>query len=124
MYGVISLGVRFKDALRGTEEHEFLTYTEDMVDGVKWRWNWAGKKIVRFRAFCPVCDATLVYVREFGELLLVCERCLSDGTHAPYGERGKVVATSGLTYPEDVKDAAGREIDRRIRTGETPSAPP
>ena len=57
----------------------FKNYTEDMIEGLVWRWQWNIDKqaktfrTVNLNCFCPKCDATLVWdVLDTGFL---CEQC-------------------------------------------------
>ena len=113
--------IRVKEFLHGKSESPeptFLTYTEDMVDGVRWRWRWRGNQIDGLWCFCPVCDAQLVHSEEFSEISFICERCPSDGTFFPHGSRGRVVGTVMGGDMNYAVTAVKREILRRIRTGE------
>ena len=115
--------MRLTEALQGgikhpVKEHPFIEYVEDMVDGVRWRWKWSGKTIVDLWGFCPVCDAQLVYSETIMGTRLICERCPSDGTVAPRGERGRVVTTVLGGDWQYALAATQREIRRRIRVEE------
>ena len=117
------------------ESQPFLSYTEDMIDGVKWRWIWSRLPgvnqydIDNLWCFCPNCDAQLVVARGTGperETLLICERCPSDPSDSTvYNFRprqglnggGKVKATTPGITGTDSEAYIKREIRRRIRTG-------
>ena len=118
------------------ENQTFLSYTEDMVDGVRWRWRWrrGGREnevsVDNLWCFCPDCDAQLVYASGAGPnngTLLICEQCpsiASDETfydfrptiHGTNG-RGKVKAAAAGRTMDDIRAPIEREILRRIRTG-------
>ena len=124
LFGLIIIGLLLKERLQGTEEphgvkdSRFRNYTEDVLDGVRWRWRWRGNRIADLFCFCLTCDAELVYDDGIYETHLICERCPSDGTLNPTGSRGRIVTTvrgGGRGY---AVDSAEREINRRIRTGE------
>ena len=124
LFGLIIIGLLFKERLQGTEEphgvkdSRFRNYTEDVLDGVRWRWRWRGNRIADLFCFCLTCDAELVYDDGIYETHLICERCPSDGMLNPTGSRGRIVTTvrgGGRGY---AVDSAEREINRRIRTGE------
>ena len=102
--------------LRIQNEPAHQKYTEDMIDGAKWRWSWNGNKIVNLWCFCPNCDAELIPNKFFDETHFICERCppVSD---LPDRSHSRVIATmNGDRY--QAVDAAEREILRKIRTGE------
>ena len=124
-------------ALRPVRESRslFLNYTEDMIDGVKWRWQWQRQSnnkmgIDNLWCYCPVCDAQLVYASGAGvnrETLLICEQCPSVASDRstynfePFlgsGSRGRVKSTTMGRREDDIRSPAEREILRRIRTEE------
>lgn len=37
-------------------------YTEDMINGIKWRWQWDFGRISGLTPFCPNCDLVLSYM--------------------------------------------------------------
>ena len=119
LFGVIIIGILLKDfLLKGNKEPPFRNYTEDMLDGVRWRWRWIGNRIDNLWCYCPSCDAQLVHSEGFSETSFICERCPSDGTLNLAGFRGRVVATVRGGDRRYAVAAAEREIVRRIRTGE------
>lgn len=118
LFGLIIISILVKEALHIGKEHPSRNYTEDMLDGARWRWIWIGNKITKLWCFCPTCDAQLVYSEYFAETRLICERCPSDGSIAPPGSRGRLVATVMGGNRDYAVAAAEREIRRRIRTGE------
>ena len=59
--GVIIIGMAVIVILRRKKkqpaQHPFATYTKDLVDGIKWRWNWQGGTIVNL---IPIaCDPAI-----------------------------------------------------------------
>ena len=124
LFGLIIIGILLKETFQGTEEPRgakeslFRNYTEDVLDGVRWRWRWVGNRIADLWCFCPICDAQLVYNDGFNGTHFICERCPSDGTLNPTGCRGRIVTTVRGGDRHYAVAAAEREIDRRIRTGE------
>ena len=127
--GVITISMMVKEALRvgqeqPTEEQPFfINYTEDMVDGVRWRWKWAGGSITNLWCFCPTCDAQLVAHEGMSETRFICERCPSDGSAARSRRRGRVVTSIEGRDSWYLVDAAGREILRRVRVKARESLP-
>ena len=105
------------EVLHAQDEPAYLGYTEDMLDGVKWRWSWNNNAISNLWCFCSRCDAQLVYDTDFGVTSLICERCPPDGIDRQYRSRGRVVAAIDGDKDYAV-DAAEREILRRIRTNQ------
>lgn len=95
-------------------QHPFANYTEDLVDGVRWRWTWDGGRINNLWCFCPTCDAQLVTESDYFETRFICERCLADGQIGMSRKRGRVVIRVDSSQPNLV-NAAGREIMRRVR---------
>ena len=118
LLGLIVLGSMLKRNPQTTSAPPFLKYTEDIIDGAKWRWRWSGNKIANLLCFCPSCDAQLVYSDSFDSTDFICERCPSDGTISPYGGRGRTVAKVMGGGRQYAVAATEREILRRIRTGE------
>ena len=105
--------------LRPQNEPAYRNYTEDMIDGAKWRWLWNGNKISNLRCFCPNCDAELIPVERWDQMSFICERCPSQeyDFRYPSPSSGRVITTmNGDRY--DAVSSAKREILRRIRTGE------
>ena len=115
--GSIVLVGLLRETIRGAHESPLLNYTEDILDGVKWRWIWSGNRIENLWCFCPNCDAQLVHDEGLSETRFICERCPSDGSLNSRAGRGQIVTTlhGDRQY---VLAAAAREILRRIRTGE------
>ena len=113
----------------------FLSYTEDTIDGVKWRWRWIGSpaSIENLCCFCQECDSNLLPTPSSwgGSTMLICERCPTQSNDwltqedvvnlsLPVG-RGHVIATrKGLQ--RNLWQATEREIHRKVRTGEWQSA--
>jgi hypothetical protein len=99
------LGVRARtlpQLLRRNQAH----YRQDEVFGVLWEWGdqeYTGDD--GFRAFCPKCQAKLLFVERHEELECVCASC-----------------DLSLRFPnsdeESYRTAVNTEIERRLRTGE------
>ena len=118
LVGLVALGILLIASLQRDTEQTYRNYTEDMLDGLRWRWEWTGNKIDRLWCFCPSCDAQLVYSEAISSTLFICERCPSDGSLNRTGKRGRVVATIEGGDRQYAVAAAEREIIRRIRIGE------
>lgn len=108
--------------LRPKNEPEYKNYTEDILDGAKWRWSWTAGKISNLWCFCPSCDAQLVYSESYGEPAFICERCPPNEFNRyhchydrPQGRVVTMVKGSNIYY---AVSAAEREILRRIRVKE------
>jgi hypothetical protein len=85
-------------------------YKQDRFFGVVWRWQYDNGRLAAPCAFCPSCDMRLVYSSEMYGLhgattTLHCEVCRKDWV-TESGELG------------DLVDKVGRQIDRKIRSGE------
>ena len=106
------------------DSHPYHHYTEDMIDGAKWRWAWTGDRIADLQCFCPTCDAQLVSVEGYGSTDFVCERCRPETSarrdHWTGTDRARcrIVATIGGGNRWYAIAAVEREILRRVRTGE------
>ena len=100
-------------------EPAYRSYTEAMLYGAKWRWSWTGSQISNLLCFCPRCDAQLVYSETSfpAKTDFICERCPPDGSDSFHRTHGRVVARMDGDKHYAVA-AAGREIQRKIRTGE------
>ncbi len=72
------------EVLRIQNEPVHEKYTEDMIDGTKWRWSWNSNGISNLWCFCPSCDAQLVYHEDCTRTLFICERCPPDGEDRYY----------------------------------------
>ncbi|MFZ1036490.1 MAG: hypothetical protein WAU61_03575 [Smithella sp.] len=98
-----------------TEEPEFKKYVEDLIFGAKWRWKWVDNRISNLWCYCPHCEAILVYddsscrsiLLDVNKTDFLCEHC-----------GNIVVATIAGGNKSYAIGAVGREIDRRIRTGQ------
>lgn len=108
----ISLREKRKDHNVLEPPHE--NYTEDYMFGAKWRWKWNRGGIGDLWAYCPTCDATLVYDDSFAHLYsnnprtkFICEHC-DHRTVAEVRGGNKAYAIG----------AVKREIGRRVRTRE------
>ena len=121
LFGLIVVGILLIRSHRSERAPPYSDYTEDMLDGAKWRWIWTGNRIGNLWCFCPSCDAQLVcrvghqgtdFITDF-----ICEHCPSDGSLNRTRSRGRVVATLHGDSEYAVA-ATEREILRRIRTRE------
>ena len=87
------------------------SYTEDIIEGVRWRWEWNGygNDIGDIAAFCLKCDAELISgtLRRSQTPVLFCELC---GIPGPEIDHGGLVP--GDRY---VLNRVKREIRRRTR---------
>lgn len=119
---LIALG-RWVSALltRDTEEDSaFRAYTTDSLYGANWRWSWIGHEISNLWCFCPSCDSELVYDDSSCRDILrtqeprtefICEHCgHSHITSIKGGNKHYALS------------AVQREIRRKLRTGQTPTA--
>ena len=65
----------------------WMEYTEDVFDGVVWRWKHTSRGISRLVPYCPSCDQMMVYDephhRLSEQLYLVCERHLENRHEMP-----------------------------------------
>ena len=89
----------------------FKAYSKDSLFGVTWRWRYYGDQPIGAWAFCPTCDATLVYSESGSrysggeQVALTCETCNANRLRHD-GDKDYLVAK------------VLREVERRIRTGE------
>ena len=118
LFGLIIIGRLLLRSPQSNSEQPHRNYTEDMLDGARWRWRWIGNGIDNLWCFCPNCDAQLVYSGGISATLFICERCPADGSLAWTGLRGRVVSTVEGGDRNYAVAAAEREFLRRIRTGE------
>ena len=92
-------------------EAPWKSYVEDVFDGVRWRWSFAGNSISSLRPYCAQCDTALVRSEShasYGQreaVALYCERC-----------GHKCLEREGSFY--DLEGAVGRRVDRNIRAEE------
>lgn len=121
---VLSALMRFLGKLR--DKPAYRRYVEDNIDGVVWRWSWSwlwSREVltVSMKKYCPKCDAELICVEISGHegAELVCERCPPDPDRLSESREwrshrvvGKVTG-GGCEY---AREAARREITRRVRT--------
>ena len=86
-------------------------YKEDVFEGLKWRWelecdaSGSAAAILNLRPYCPVDDTALVWDKLADDLVLHCETCQK-------GHQFRRTTYSAL------KEKVGRQINRRIRSGE------
>ena len=123
---VITLGVLFilagafiiLAALREVllEDDPRRRYTEDYIDGAKWRWIWTSKGITGLCGYCPTCDAELVAIIESSfqsSTDFICDRCSSPRDGSQFRVVTKLMG-SRVNALASIK----REIRRRVRTGQ------
>ena len=80
-------------------------YTEDVIEGVHWRWQYGcSNAIVGLLACCPKCLCELVTLPQHNAILLYCEQC-----------KAPVVKTQGDMY--DMREKVERLIRCNRRTG-------
>lgn len=87
--------------------------TEDIVDGVLWRWEKPRPSHQMPEPYCPICDAYLIY--QLGGyaaagLELYCEKCR------------RVVIKTGAYYNTEHIESVAREILRRDRVAQRKTA--
>ena len=93
-------------------------YTEDYIDGAKWRWSWKSNEITRLAPFCPTCDASLIYrelplsINLLTATQFLCERC------SPRNDPNYLVVATIRGPRDQAFGSIEREIARRVRTGE------
>ena len=117
--------MRFIGGLLAAAPHS--GYTEDVIDGARWRWSWTSTGISTPVGFCPDCDLQLVCTGSIGpsQQAFVCERCPADPglpglPGMPSRVRFRVVATIAGSSCYGACQAIEREILRRFRTREFP----
>ena len=118
LLALVTIG-RFLIGLRGPSRTAYATYVQDSFYGAVWRWSWRLNGIYNIRPFCPNCDTELVYddsscrslLRDIPRTDFFCEICHSTIASIQGGDHGYAIS------------AIWRQIDRKIRTGEVPSAP-
>ena len=98
------------------EKLPFEDYTEDIVEGLKWRWKWTDGNVSNLSCFCQTCDATLIYVPRHSDVVLLCEKCPPNGKESGIRVKGRIITTEEDT--EYLEGRVEREIYRRIRTGD------
>ena len=96
------------------EKLPFEDYTEDIVEGLKWRWEWTDGNVSNLSCFCQICDATLIYVPRHSDVVLLCEKCPPNGKESGIRVKGRIITTEEDT--EYLEGRVEREIYRRIRT--------
>lgn len=87
-------------------------YTKDEIFGLVWRWDYStSNPLERLRAFCPRCDTILVHSLDFVSrnyqswTTFSCETCKKEVTTL----EGDI---------NHVLQKVGRQIERKVRTGE------
>ena len=106
LYTLFGLVILFIYVYRRLSRPPYLDYTEDIIEGLKWRWSWSSDGVSDLWCFCHKCDALLIRTNAGISMCgFRCERCLD----IPVFKNGAV---------NDFLGKIKREIDRRIRTGE------
>ena len=98
------------------EKPEWYGYTEDRIFGVPWTWSWSlDGRVAYVCAFCPVCADELVAegssIVHQPVIRLACQNCSS-------GHAGNKVVTEIDVGTYTLEYRVGKEIRRRVRTGE------
>ena len=109
--------VRFFRGMQAPTKPVYTSYVQDSYYGATWRWVWTLGRVSNIRAYCPRCDAELVYddsscrqlLERFPRTDFICEHCNhSKIASVPGGDRDYALS------------AIEREIRRKIRVGEMP----
>ena len=112
--------VRFFRGMQTPTKPAYTSYVQDSFYGATWRWVWTLGRVSSLSAYCPRCDAELVYddsscrqvLERFPRTDFICEHCNhSTIASIPGGDNA---------YSHS---AVEREIRRKIRVGEVPSPP-
>jgi hypothetical protein len=95
---------------RSFRRPEWHDYTDDMFEGVRWRWKYEGHQIVELWCYCPNDDTKLTYSEEGGahQGWLVHFEC--DTCHRLVGPLNRRM--------REIIAGVERQIDRKIRTGD------
>ncbi|MCR8641466.1 hypothetical protein NV379_02240 [Paenibacillus sp. N1-5-1-14] len=109
--------VKVLNSKSSTEIHPFNSYKEDIIEGVKWEWEWIkmydGSYDVNKNTLVPTCKkckGLLILKPDSGDYyysdrqVLYCEHC--DSKHKT------------LQDPEELINKVKREIIRKVRSGE------
>ena len=99
-------------------EPEFAKYTEDIIDGIIWRWTWVRSQIHDLNCFCPTCDAQLICSNSLGRSEFICERCAPDSSPTTFHPIGRIIRIINGGDCYYAREATTREIYRRIRRSE------
>ena len=103
VYGVINL----LRVINKNSKPEYLSYREDTMFGIVWRWHWIKNRVSSLWGYCLFCNIRLIYYSHYQEsTVFKCEHC-----------------NNFVGYPFDgpISQAIGkieREIERKINTGE------
>lgn len=59
------------------EKEDYLSYTEDTLYDVVWKWEWKKDEVINLKCFCTRCDNTLVYENDYNlnKTYLICPSC-------------------------------------------------
>ena len=90
LVGLTFIGILIRKSTRSQDERPYQAYTEDNLDGVVWRWCWAGGRVGNLWCYCPTCDAQLVYSDSLTQTNFICERC-------PFG---RIVNRVWIAWPD------------------------
>lgn len=113
LIGMLNIYFGIRD-VNNLEEPEWKAYVEDVIQGLKWRWEWVGGRVTGLWCFCSFCDATLVYdesscysyITNDNKTDFRCENCGDRVVASMSGNKNFAIGT------------VEREIHRRIRTSE------
>ena len=100
-----------------SQKKPYIKYTEDMLEGVKWRWSWIDNDISRLACFCPTCDAILIPFEGLECTFLICEQCPPNSKQRGIQITGRIIEEKEISASY-LEDRVKREIYRRIRTGQ------
>ena len=114
LFGFLTVIFLLYALLRPDTESEYLNYTEDIIDGVLWRWSWNKNSIVNLVCYCQNCDAQLIFQDNYSYTNLICERCDFPRTSSQF-----TASVQGDQFY--VLNATKREILRRVRKKQYPS---
>ena len=107
LFALVGLLACLRLILEKWRQPSFKNYTEDMIEGIVWRWQWnidkqaKTSRMVNFNCFCSKCDTKLVWY-VLGNCFL-CEQC-------PLSYLGE-----NLVGRKNFEEKAKREIERRVR---------
>lgn len=102
LFGLVSIAAR---VLRASKVRSHMSYVEDEVFDMRWRWQWSGSSVTKLRGFCRKCD-------------LEVDRLASSYANAKCDQ-----CHMGMAFKLDMDTNRVRlEIERRARTGDLPDS--